>query len=115
MMAYLTTSQVSLFELQGETPEISGSPFFNIFRTVELLHFEPHQSHNFLEMRFESVVATFPKDLLEHILELSENEPHKLQLVGECAYHEWCNNAGKVLTGCIKKIEDRFSYALSKL
>lgn len=84
-MAYLTTSRVSLCDLQGDIPRVAGSPLFGIFWDYELKPFESGETRRFVVQRLESLGVACPEIVLESISELSQDEPYRLQIACACA------------------------------
>jgi len=111
-MAYLTTSKVSLGELQNNVPAIAGSPFFNIFWPYKLRPFGPGEVRRFLMTRLRSVEADFPESILKFISELGQDGPYELQLAGACAYDVWCQNAGNLCRDHCGEVKRRFNDVL---
>jgi len=111
-MAYLTTSRVPLVDLQGELPDIAGSPFFDIFLEHEIQAFTSDETRRFLVTRLESVGAVLPDGVLEFICGLSRGEPHRLQLAGACAYDVWCENGCRLCEEHCGEVKERFGREL---
>lgn len=112
-LTYLTTSRVSLIDLQSEFPRIMGSPFFDIFWDYELRPFSPGETRTFLVTRLESVDAAFPESILQFISDLSRGEPYRLQLAGACAYDVWLGKGRRDLCDAdCGEIEEQFNQEL---
>jgi hypothetical protein len=112
-VSYLTTSRVSLDELERRAPRIAGSPFFNIFLSRELPSFNLDESRELLENRLASVDVVLPEVIQNLIFELSRHEPYRLQLAGACAYELWQKNAGKLSESHCEELNRWFNDALS--
>jgi hypothetical protein len=82
-VAYVTASRHSLFDLTY-TEEVLGSPFFNIFSTIQLGLFNEEEARSLIEEPSHSAGMTFSEQTIAFILSLAGNHPLNLQIV--CSY-----------------------------
>ena len=88
-MAYLTASKKSLIDLQGEFPQIMGSPFFDIFWDYELHPFSDDDALDFVTGRLGREEVDCLESVLKFLANLGQGEPGRLQLACACAYDVW--------------------------
>jgi hypothetical protein len=88
-MAYLTASTKSLIDLQGEFPQIMGSPFFDIFWDYELRPFSYDDALDFVISCLGLEEVNCPESVLKFLANLGHGEPSRLQLACACAYDVW--------------------------
>ena len=85
-VAYVTASCVSLADLCLERRSLLSSPFFNIFRPIRLGLFSEQDSRRLVEDSLRRAGASFPRDLLELVLEVGGGYPFFLQTAAYCAF-----------------------------
>lgn len=85
-LAYLTASQRPLFDITAEE-EILSSPFFNIFVTLPLGMFRPHEAEAMIAQRLADKVYHFSAELVQYLLFLAGCHPFFLHIAGYHAYH----------------------------
>jgi hypothetical protein len=105
-MAYLIASQSPLPELERVRP--AASPLFNVFQRIRLKPFAPEESDRLVTAMLESVRAVFPQYVIDHILALGNNEPHRLQRAGHVAFRLWQENGRDLNEAHCEEIERRF-------
>ena len=115
-LTYLTTSRVSLVELQSDPSRTRGSPFFDIFWDYMLRPLNPDESRSLLVAGLESVGVAFSEGVLEFIAYLSHGEPCRMLLVCACAHDVWCEKIRCPLCdGDCGEIEKRFNQDMHAL
>lgn len=86
-LAYVTASCVSLADLCLERQSLLGSPFFNIFRPIRLGLFSEQDSRHLIEDSLHRAGVSFPRDVLELVLEVGGGYPFFLQMAGYLAFN----------------------------
>jgi len=105
-MAYLVASQSSLDKLERVRPE--ASPFFNIFTSVQLGPLTPTESRKLVCTSLKRVYVKFSELVIDHILELGNNEPYHLQRAGYVAFQVWQENREALCDEHCREISRRF-------
>jgi hypothetical protein len=107
-VAYLVASRSPVDRLERICPDGPGSPFFNIFQPISIGPFTDDESHQLVVTMANLVGATFPEFIVDSILELGHNEPHRLQRAGYLAFQIWQENQRNLLKEHCEEIRRRF-------
>ncbi len=107
-VAYLVASQSPIDKLERICPDGSGSPFFNIFQQIPIGPFTNEESRRLVVTLLNLAGAKFPELVIDCILELGHNEPHRLQRAGYLAFQMWQENQEDLLKGQCEGIRRRF-------
>jgi hypothetical protein len=106
-LAYLLASEKPLYKLGRICPDGPGSPFFNIFQEIRLGPFKDEESHELVDTLLGRSRVAFPESVIDCILELGDNEPHRLQRAGYLAFQMRQENQKAWLKGFCKRIRQR--------
>jgi AAA+ ATPase superfamily predicted ATPase len=107
-MAYLVASQSTLDKLERVCPKGTGSPFFNIFQEIRIGPLTTEDSRQLVVTSLNMAGAQFPESVIDYILELGNNEPHRLQRAGHVTFELWQKKGGYLLEEHREEIRRRF-------
>lgn len=85
-VAYVVASCIGLFDLSQERESLLSSPFFNIFRRVQLKLFSEDDSRHLIENLASQGGVCFPEDWMDLVLTLGGQHPFFLQMAGYYAF-----------------------------
>jgi len=105
-MAYLVASRSSLDKLERIT---SGSPFFNIVASMNLMPLSREASLELVVTLLHQADIEFPQFAVDCILELGNNEPYRLQKAGHIAFQVWQDNKRSWQEQHCEKVKRRFA------
>jgi KaiC/GvpD/RAD55 family RecA-like ATPase len=107
-IAYLVASRSPIDRLERICPDGPGSPFFNIFQQISIGLLTDEESRQMVAALPGMANATFPESVVDCILEMGRNEPHRLQRAGYSAFEIWQENQQEWLEKHCKEIRRRF-------
>lgn len=108
-VAYLVASRSPIDKLEQICPNGPGSPFFNIFQQISVGLLTDEESRHMVVTLPSLANATFPESVIDCILDLGNNEPHRLQQAGYIAFEVWRENQQGLSKEHCKEIRRRFS------
>lgn len=105
-VAYIVLSLVAMHEL--EQALYPGSPFFNIFHTVQLGSLASEESRELVVTVMGRAGVHFSEPVIELIIELGQNLPHQLQRAGYVSFELWREKGGSLCEDDCDEIRRRF-------
>lgn len=110
-IAYLVASQSPIDQLKRICPDGSSSPFFNIFQQICIGPFTEEESRQLVVTTLQLAGIDFPEFVIDCIVELGDNEPHRLQRAGYIAFQIWQENQNDLRKPDCNDINRRFMEA----
>jgi KaiC/GvpD/RAD55 family RecA-like ATPase len=107
-IAYLVASRSPIDELEWICPDGPGSPFFNIFQPISIGLLTDEESRQLVATLPDLGGARFPESVIDCIVELGSNQPHRLQQAGHIAFQVWQENQQGLLKEHGEEIRRRF-------
>ena len=107
-IAYLAASRSPIDRLDRICPDGPGSPFFNIFQQISIGLLTDTESRQLVATLPDLASARFPEAVIDCIIHLGHNEPHRLQRAGYIAFEIWQEKQKDLLVEHCEEIRRRF-------